>query len=59
MEATLEHGGAKIVIPMVERGKDRPFKSGATGFQASFKLEDGKERYQVSINAVLIGSRPE
>lgn len=36
----------------------REFSTGSVGFRASGKVGAGDERYQVSVQCVLIGSRP-
>ena len=35
----------------------RLFKTGSDGYFASFKLPIGKDRYQVSINVIRVGSK--
>jgi hypothetical protein len=60
MNLVLEHGDMKAAVPLTERGKDNPFKSGSVGYHGAFKMgtEGAAERYQVSITAVRIGSKP-
>ena len=34
------------------------FKTGSTGYNASGKLEVNNQKFQISVNVVLIGSKP-
>jgi len=39
--------------------KPKTFSTGSRGFNGSFKVENGGKRYQVNVNAVEIGSKPQ
>lgn len=38
--------------------KARTFSTGSRGYNGAFKVDNGGKRYQVTINAVEIGSKP-
>jgi len=38
--------------------KAKTFATGSRGYNGAFKVENGGKRYQVTINAVEIGSKP-
>jgi len=39
--------------------KPKTFSTGSRGFNGSFKVENSGKRYQVNVNAVEIGSKPQ
>jgi len=58
LEVTIKDSEGKVWSTLYAHAKD--FSSGAVGFFASDKLKNPEsgERYQTSLNFVLIGSKP-
>ena len=64
---TLPHDAAATMALQVDGGPETPavlkarvFSTGSTGFSGNLKVDgsDGR-RYQVSVNVILIGSKPQ
>ena len=52
---------AKITIDKAEHGvvlNEKKFSTGSKGYNGHGKMQVGEKRYQISINVVEIGSKP-
>jgi len=53
--AVIRIKGSKVVILLNEK----KFSTGSTGFNGTGKLSTNNGKYQINVNVVLIGSKPE